>query len=341
MSNYKVKFFTLLFLLVCFQNVKSQNTLSAVEMENLLLKAETQSQNYSKTFQNLSAEETKTISNFKRDGSLDEKRVIKSIFVVYQSSNAVYTQEFRNIIEFNGKNVTRSDQETADFFRKLAKTDKTDAEFKKLRNESLRYDGSRISWGMTLSQPRPFSENLKANFKFRTVGKENFEGRDVWIIEYEQIKSSPYILSNPTEKEEQAKTATRYNMPVSDAFRPTNPLMKGIIRLDARTGQIWRNQFKITLHPAKLNRPIEANEIVYEYQSSEFGLLTPKKFVIKSYRINGKSEKDFTVVNDSEIVYDYAKFSEFKTETKEYKIEKQSFVSHLQQVLFRIMIVSF
>lgn len=322
MSNYKFVFFTILFLLIYFQKVKSQDTLSAVEMENLLQKAETQSQNYSKTFQNLSAEETKTISNFKRDGSLDEKRVVKSIFVVYQSPNAVYPQEFRNVVEFNGKNVARSDQETVEFFTKLAKADTTDAEFKKLRNESLRYDGSRISWGMTLSQPRPFSENLKANFKFRAVGKEKIEGRDVWIIEYEQTKASPYILSNPTDKEEKAKTATRYNMPVSDGLRPTNPLMKGVIRLDAETGQIWRNQFKIILHPTKLTRPVEANEITYEYQSSEFGILTPKKFVIKSYRINGKNDKDLVVRNDSEIVYEYAKFSEFKTETKEYKIEK-------------------
>ena len=322
MNNYKVKFFVLLFPLICFQTVKSQSLLSQNELEDLLQKAEQQSQNYGKVFQNLSAEETKTISNFKRDGNLDEQRVVKSIFVVYQSPNAGYTQEFRNVVEYNGKNVSRSDEETADFFAKLAKADTTDAEFRKLRNESLRYDGSRISWGMTLSQPRPFSENLRANFKFQTTGKEKIEGRDVWIIEYEQIKPSPYILSNPTSREAQPKTATRYNMPVSDAFRPTNPLLKGTIRLDAETGQIWRNQFKIILHPAKLSRSVEANEIVYEYQTSRFGILTPKKFVIKSYRVSGKSDEDLSVKTDSEIIYEYAKFSEFKTDAKELKTEK-------------------
>ena len=321
MSNYKVKFIVL-FLLLFFQTVKSQDALSTDELENLLLKAENQSQNYSKTFQNLSAEETKTISNFKRDGSLDEKRVVKSIFVVYQSPNAVYTQEFRNVLEYNSKNVSRSDNETADFFQKLAKADTTDAEVKKLRNESLRYDGSRISWGMTLSQSRPFSENLRASFKFHVAGKEKIEGRDVWVIEYEQTTASPYILSNPIGKEEQPKGATRYDMPVSDAFRPTNPLMKGVIRLDAETGQIWRNQFKVILHPTKLSRPVEGNEIIYEYQSSAFGILTPKKFVIKSYRIKGKNDKDLTVKPDSEIVYEYAKFSDFKTETEGYTIGK-------------------
>ena len=322
MSICKTVFLAFTLLTFCFLTTKSQDLLSPNELENLLNKAEKQSQNYSKVFQNLSAEETKTISNFKRDGSLDEKRVVKSIFVIYQSPNANHTQEFRNVVEFNGKNVTRSDQETVVFFKKLAKADTTNTEFKKLRNESLRYDGNRISWGMTLYQPRPFSENLKANFKFQTVGKEQIEGRDVWIIEYEQTKASPYILSNPTGKEEQAKGATRYDMPISDAFRPTNPLMKGVIRLDAETGQIWRNQFKIVLHPAKISQSIEANTIVYEYQSSEFGLLTPKKFVIKSYKVSGKNDKSLTVVDDSEIVYEYAKFSEFKTDARQLNVEK-------------------
>jgi hypothetical protein len=320
MSNDKVKFFVLWLLLLFFQSIKSQDALSADELENLLQKAEKQSQNYSVVFQNLSAEETKIISSFKRDGTLDEKRVIKSIFVVYQSPNAENAQEFRNVLEYNGRNVSRSDRETAVFFDKLAETGTTDTEYNRLRSESLRYDGKRISWGITLFQPRPFNENLKANFKFTVVGKEKIQGRDVWLIEYEQTKPSSYILSNPTAQEKQPQTATRYNMPVSEAFRPTNPLMKGRIWLDAETGQIWRNQYKIILHPAKLSKSVEGGDILYEYQSSEFGILTPKKFVIKTYKISGTSDKDLTVRTDSEIVYEYARFSEFKTEIKDYKI---------------------
>ena len=322
MCKYKVKFLVLLLTLICFQTTKSQNALSSSELDSLLNKAEKQSQNYVKVFQNLSAEETKTISRYRRDGSTDEKRVIKSIFVVYQSPNAASAQEFRNVVEYNGKNVSRSDKETAAFFAKLAKADTTKEEYAKIKEESLRYDGSRRSWGMTLYQQRPFSANLKANFKFQIAGKEKIEGRDVWVIEYEQTKPSPYILSNPTGKEEQAKGSTHYDMPISDELRPTKPLMKGKIWLDAETGQIWRNQFVIILHPAKLSRPIQASEFSYEYQLSEFAILAPKKFIIRSPRINGSGDKDLTKVNDSEIVYEYAKFSEFITETKDYKINK-------------------
>jgi len=321
MSNYKVIFFVLLLLPVFFQTVKSQAALSQSELENLLRKAENQSQNYVKVFKNLSAEETKTKFRYRRDGGLDEKRIIKSIFVVYQSANTDYAQEFRNVVEFNGKNVSRNDDETVVFFEKLSKANTTGEEFEKIRKESLRFDGNRISWGMTLYQPRPFSENLKANFKFQTVGKEQIEGRDVWIIEYEQTKPSPYILSNPTDKEDQTTGTTQYNMPISDAFRPTNPLIKGKIWLDAETGQVWRNQFKVILHPTKLNRPIEAAELSYEYQSSAFGILAPKKFIIRTYQIKGSGDKNLTVTKDAEITYEYVKFSEFKTETKEYRIK--------------------
>lgn len=319
MKNYKAIFFIFAFLLLSFQSVKSQKLLTPDELENLLLKAEKQSQNYGKVFQNLSAEELKTKFYYKQDGKLDEKRTIKSVFVVYQSPNG--SSEFRNVLEFNGKNVSRDEKETAKFFEKLAKVGTSAEEYQKISKEGLRYDGKRVSWGMTLYQPRPFSENLKSAFDFRVVGKEKIEGRDVWIVEYEQTKASPYILSNPTKEKEQSPNAVQYNMPISDAFRPTNPRLKGKLWLDAETGQIWRNAFRIILNPKNLSVPIEATEISYEYQPSDFGILTPKKFLIRSVNIRGKSEKDLSVTKDAETVYEYSKFSEFKTETKNYEIK--------------------
>lgn len=322
MNNYKVTFLVLLLTLVCFQTAKSQNTLSQIELENLLTKAEEQSQNYQKIFQNLSAEETKTKYRFKRDGAIDEKRVIKSIFVVYQSPNTDRAQEFRNVVEFNGKNVSRDDRETAEFFEKLARADTTQEEYERIKKEGLRYDGSRRSWGMTLHQQRPFKESTRANFRFKVVGKERIEERDVWIVEYAQTKTSTSILSSPTDKEERAKDATQYNLPLPGALRPTNPLLKGKMWLDAETGQLWRNQFTLVLNPSRLSRPVEAGEFFYDYQSSEFGILTPKRFLIRTFEIKGASDRDLIVMKDSETVYEYARFSEFKTETKDYKIGK-------------------
>lgn len=323
MSNFGTKIFVLALLFLCFQSAKSQDLPSHAELENLLDRAERQSQNYVRVFQNLSAEEIKTKFYYKPNGALDEKRVIKSLFVVYPSRDAKSVQEFRNVLEFNGKDVSRNERETAKFFARLAKAETTDEEYERIRKESLRYDGSRTSWGMTLSQPRPFAEKTRASFEFRVAGRKKVEERDVWVIEYEQTKPSPYILSNPTEEELRLRGATQYNMPISGAFQPTNPRLKGELLLDTETGQIWRNEFRVVLHPAILSRPVEATQIAYEYQASEFGILVPKKFLIRSFTIKGKSDEDLKVIKDVETVYEYSKFSEFKTEAKEFKAEYQ------------------
>jgi hypothetical protein len=95
--------------------------------------------------------------------------------------------------------------------------------------------------------------------------------------------------------------------------------MRGKIWLDAETAQIWRNDFRIILHPQKLSKPIEATEMSYQYQTSNFGILTPKRFLLQVYLIKGKDDKTLSVTKDAEIIYEYSNFSEFKTETKEYK----------------------
>lgn len=317
MSKRKSNFLFLLFLLLCFQTTESQNLLSSDELENLLEKAELQSQNYGKVFQNLSAEELKTKIYYKSDGGFDEKRVTKSIFIVYQSPNKNFAQEFRNVLESNGKSVIRNEKETAAFFEKLARKDTPQEEYEKLRKESLRYDGPKNPWGITLNQQRPFSKNLLADFRFKVVGKDKIEGRDIWIIEYEQIKTSPYILSNPTSEEaKKYPSAIQYNMPISDELRPSNPLLKGKIWLDAETAQMWRNEYKLILNPGNLSKPVEAGEYFYEYQSSKFGILVPKKISITSFVIKGKTDKNLSVKKDLEITFEYSKFSEFITDAK-------------------------
>jgi hypothetical protein len=156
MNGLKIKYLVLMLLILSFQIVRSQETLSSSELEKFLDKAEQQSQNYTKVFQNLSAEEVKTKIYYKSDSKNSEKRIIKSNFIVYQSPTTKSIIEFRNVVEFNGKNVSRDDKESQKFFEKLAKVDVESEEYQKLYKESLRFDGRYIEWGMTLDQERPF-----------------------------------------------------------------------------------------------------------------------------------------------------------------------------------------
>jgi hypothetical protein len=319
--NKKILVFGVIFLL--FQTVKSQNLLSQIELESFLDKAELQSQKYTKIFKNLSATETKTKLYYKTNGDLDEKRIIKSLFIVYESPSGNRSQEYRNVLEFNGKNVARDDRETESFFAKLAKTDSLQEEFNRILKESLRFDGKNVSWGMTLFQNRPFAKALRAFFNFRILGKEKIENHEAWIIEYEQTKPTPLILANPTieEKRQMKGEQVEYSSDISGKLRPTNPLLTGKIWLDAETAQIWRNDLKVNLHPANLTKSIVSVEIYNEYQSSDFDIFVPKKLLVRSYLIKGSSDKDLVVTKDAESIHEFSKFSEFRTESKVYQLK--------------------
>lgn len=318
MNIGKSGLFIFVVFILCFQNAASQETLSPTELEKFLDRAEVQSQNYSRVFKNLSAEELKTKTFYRADGNIDEKRVVKSFFIIYQSP--IFTSEFRFVLEFNGKTVARDEKEVEKFFNKLAKAKNYREEHERLKKESLRYDGAGDFWGMTMFQMRPLISLLRSDFKFKLLGKEKIEGRDAWSIEYEQTKTSPYILSNPLKSETEGKTwYWRYDTWISDAFRPTNALLKGKLVFDTETAQMMRNEYKVYIQPKNLSRSIVSQEGVYEYQTSEFGISVPKKIWLVCFRIKGSDERSLDVRKYLEFNFDYSKFNEFKTEIKDYQ----------------------
>lgn len=293
-----------------------------VNLDPLINKAEKSTVNYSQVFKNLSADETKTNKYFNNDGTLDETRIVKSLFIVYQSPRNEDINEFRNPLEFNGKNVARSDEKIGNFFEKLAKADSDEQEQKKLREESNRFDGRVHSWGMTLFQTNPFGR-LRPFFEYKLIGKETIEGREAIVIEYTQTKPTLLIKSNPTQEEKKAEPkGTEYSTALSKEFRPTNPRIAGKIWLDAETGQIWRNEFSVSINPATLTKPVVTTEILYEYQSSKFGVLVPKFFRFVSYQVSGKNDASLKVTKFADRSFEYSNFAEINSEIKKYEVGK-------------------
>ncbi len=293
-----------------------------INLDALINKAEKSINNYSEVFKNLSADELKTNKYFKENGTLDETRIVKSLFIVYQSPRSNYITEFRNPIEFNGKSVARSDEKIGSFFEKLAKADSDIEEYKKLREESDRFDGNAKSWGVTLFQSNPF-QLLRPFFDFKVTGEEIFEGRKAIIIEYNQTKPTLLIKTNPTNEERQAEpNGTEYSTPLSKEFRPTNPRIMGKIWLDNETGQIWRNKFQVSINPPKLTKSVVITEISYEYQSSKFGVLVPKLFHFVSYKIEGKNEISLNITKFADRSFEYSNFAAINSEIKKYEVGK-------------------
>lgn len=312
----KVAFlFLVLILSTC---IKAQD----VELTELIAKAEKASTNYTLTFKNLSADELKTFVYFKNDGKIDETRIVKSTFIVYQSPRTTKIDEYRNPLEFNGKNVSLTDEKISDFFEKLAKSNSDSKEHDKLRSEGNRYDGKFRSWGMTLLQITPFFR-LRPFFDFKIIGQEIIEGRKVVKIEYSQIKPTLFYKVNPTNEELiREPDGWRFDTMISDELRPTNPNMKGEIWLDAETAQIWKNSFKIEIKPDKLSKPVLTSEYSYEYQPSKFGIMIPKIFHTVSYRIQGKNDNSLKATKIADRKFEYSNYTQIDSEIKKYEVGK-------------------
>jgi len=291
-----------------------------IDLEKFLDKADKAGATYFQTFKNLVAEELKTYEYFRRDGTVEDSRKIRSVFVVYQSTKNNAAAEYRNVIEFNGKNVARSDDSIQSFFEKLGKTASSREEIDKINKEGDRFDGRSHSHGMTLMPAFVLNKNFRPFFEFQIVGREKIEGREAVVVAYRQTKHCPWIKANATDEEKKAQpSGITFDADVPPNFRPTNPRLDGKMWLDAETGQLWRNDFSVTIQPAVLTKPVLSANLSFEYRSSEFGILLPKKMSTLSYRFEGKNDSDLTRTKAQTKTFEYSKFTRPASEIKETK----------------------
>ena len=302
---------------------RAQEELSRAEFEKFLEKAEAGARGYGELFKNLSAEELKTIETFERSGRRTETRRIKSLFIVYQSEKTGLVNEFRNVREFNGRTVSKNEDETVRFFEQLARSESRNEEFQKIRAEGIRYDGTISVWGLTLGQGFALNRELRDIFAFELKGTEIIDGRQTLVVAYRQKEYSPYVLINPTDREKKnAPDGIEVNLPIAPALRPTNPRMNGRFWLDAGSARIRKSETELTIQPPGVRAPIVVSRAVYEYRSSPFGILVPKKITIVNYAVS-KSVALSPIANDRLTVFkqwqttlEYTNFSKADTEIK-------------------------
>lgn len=298
-------------------------TAQNIELEPFLDKAYKTTVHYRETFKNLVAEEVRTLHYYRKDDSPEETRTIKSQFLVYQSAKDNSSIEYRNVMEFNGKDVARDEKDIVKLFEKLGKAASSIEELGRLRQEGNRFDGKSQAYGLTLWQAMPLQPFYRPFFSFAIIGHEKIEGRDVVIVEYKQSKPTLRIKVNATPEEwKQEPSGMNFDTFLPNHFRPTNPRLQGKLWLDTETAQLWRNEFEVTIQPALLSKPVVSANFKYEYQSSEFGILVPKKLWLLSYRFAGKTEADLVRTRGSEKTFAYSKFAQPASEIKDVKITK-------------------
>lgn len=280
-------------------------------LETVISEAEKQSLNYREEFKNLLATETKTFERFDKNGEMKDQSVIESIFLVYQSpKDEKVTSELRNVTKVDEKLIPDSRERADRFLQELQKTTSVKKELEQLQDEGLRYDKTFRIYGLTLNEAIALSDNIRSVFDFKLIGTENYQGRDVYVVSYQQTKKSPYITVN--EKESGAKADFDVSLPGS--LKKADKFLRGKLWIDAQTFQLWREERQLTVQAAT---PIVAQEFVFEYQSSDFGILVPKQISFTENAIKkASSDNQFNVLKNTKITFDYSKFRKTDVDIK-------------------------
>lgn len=287
-------------------------------IDEIVKNAEIKSAEYVAAFKNLLAEEKKTFLVYEKDGDVKKQRIVRSTFIVYQLSKSDgQIVEFRNILAVDNKNLTESDNRAQDFFEKLVKSESSAKELESIEEESLRYDDDIKLNGLTLFQSVPLAENIRKSLQFTFNGVEMLDGHRVYVLTYLQVTPNPDILVNSKASANGRKNVLSYDIDLGYK-QNTNASLRGKFWIDAETFQTRREVRVLAIQPEKFTSDFPVSVIDFEYQNSEFGILTPKKITYIDYRVDKKNK---ATEIDLRAIFEYSRFSQADVQVKSAEIK--------------------
>jgi len=269
------------------------------ELKDLIQRAGSRLDEYRTGFKDLIAEEEQRIEEYDSQGKLEEERRIASDLIIYQSQlDPTQIVEYRDVKSVDGVAVKKREARLVDLLNKSAKAESVKKELERINRESRRYDLNYSFYGMTLNQGLLLLGNIRDSFQFKFAGREQFNGRDAVVIEYQQVSPNPDIAMKLSSLPSELKGAeTRYH---------------GRLWLDAKTVQLRREVREMTLEHPSLSRPLIIMRYEFDYADSRFGFLTPKRIVISTYNRgrNGAGKKPELLLG-GRTTFEYSAFTRF------------------------------
>lgn len=297
-------------------NISAQGTSlnSAPNLETILSEAQKQTVIYKETFRNLIAVEKKSFEEFDKNGVSDDTTSVKSDFLVYQSGkNANITAELRNVVEVDGKPVPNSQKRSNDFLAELGKEKTLESELKKIQNEGSKYDQTIEVYGLTLNEGVILAPNMRPFFDFRLVGTENYQDAEVFVIAFQQMKKSPYNVVNGKETFS-SEASLFFDVDIPGALKKNDIFLRGKIWIDTKTFQIRREEQELTVQTAE---PLVVLTTSFEYQTSDYGILVPKRIIVVFNELKKQKGSDkFIVRKDTTVNFEYSKFRQTNVEVQ-------------------------
>lgn len=318
LQTRSIPFFLTLALFTLATSANAQQSSPDVPLSEILDRAGQETTKYVETFKNLLSEESKTIETFDKRGDVKKKKTIRSTFLVYPlSKDQNQSTEFRNVLAVDNRPLENADAHAQDFFTKVTKAESSTKELQELRKESSRYDGDLIINGMTLFQSPVLSTKLRPFFDFKLVQKTSIDAVDVYEIAYQQKERTPMIQVNARDKLEPGKTSIDYDID-SDVGGDLNGRLRGTLWIDASTFQVRKEHRELTVQPQGSASPSPAIINDFDFQNSDFGILTPKRITHIQSRVKGKGEPP---LNEVRITMEYSNFTRPDVEIKSSEVK--------------------
>lgn len=283
---------------LCFAQGPPRPQLDPAELKELIRLANLRVSEYKAKFKDLTADEEQKVEEYDSEGKLTRRRRVVSDLIIYQSQlDTSLTAEYRNVREVDGVAVAKRDERLVNLFNRLAKADSVRKELERVSRESRRYDHRYSFYGLTLNQGLLLDESLRASFQFADAGRERVNGRDVIVVQYQQVAQSPQL-------------SFKFSLPT--VLKGAEPLYRGRLWLDAETAQLWREERELTLRHSSLSHPLVLMRFEFEYVSGGFGILTPRRIVWSSYdRGRAGANKLPELLLGGKVTYEYSGFRRF------------------------------
>jgi hypothetical protein len=284
---------------LCFAQGPVQPRLDPSELKELIRRASLSVSEYKAKFKDLTADEEQKVEEYDSEGKLKRGRRVVSDLIIYQSQlDTSMTAEYRYVRVVDGVAVAKREERLVNLFNRLAKADSVQKELDRISRESRRYDHRYSIYGLTLNQGLLLDESLRSSFQFMEAGRERVNGRDVIVLQYQQVSQSPHL-------------ATRLSSLPSE-LKGAESLYRGRLWLDAETAQLWREERELTLRHSSLNHPLILMRFEFEYVASSFGILTPQRIVWSTYdRGRTGADKLPELLLGGKVTFAYSSFRRF------------------------------
>jgi hypothetical protein len=294
---------------ISFAQQPPQPPSAQADLNEILRRARLSISEYKAKFKDLTAEEEQTIEEFDAQGKVEKRRRVASDLFIYQSQlDLAEMFEYRDVKSVDGVAVRKREARLVNLLTKSAKAVSLKKEFDRIQRESQRYDLGNNFYGLTLNQGITLDEKGSEAFQFKLAGREQVNGHDSIVVEYQQVSQTP------------AHNFDLKNLP--GPLKGAAAFYRGRLWLDAETTQIRREEREVILRLPSLDRPLMFFRFDLDYADSRFGFLTPRRIVITYYgrgRLDA-DKKPVTLVG-AKTTFEYGAFIRFAVDSPDASID--------------------